>query len=82
MPQLICNTCRVQTVQAYNFKSLCKKSDDALKIFLATGILTKPTLSPSSAAQTNPVILVSIILLKIDFFGFVVFCRLFKLNSL
>ncbi|XP_017781219.1 PREDICTED: zinc finger protein 568-like [Nicrophorus vespilloides] len=42
MPQLICNPCRSQTIGAYNFKTTCKKSDDALKLFLATGNLNKP----------------------------------------
>lgn len=42
MPQLICKTCRKLTQEAYNFKTTCKKSDDALKLFLATGNLIKP----------------------------------------
>nr|XP_023013462.1 zinc finger protein 84-like [Leptinotarsa decemlineata] len=42
MPQLICNTCRSLTIQAYNFKTNCKKADDALRLFLATGQLSKP----------------------------------------
>lgn len=29
-------------MQAYTFKSNCKKADDALKVFLATGQLSKP----------------------------------------
>ncbi|KAJ8927764.1 hypothetical protein NQ314_019768 [Rhamnusium bicolor] len=44
MPQLICNSCRKLTIQAYTFKSNCKKADDALKVFLATGQLSKPYL--------------------------------------
>lgn len=46
MPQLICNNCRQQTIQAYNFKTTCKRSDDALKLFLATGNLIKPARNP------------------------------------
>lgn len=42
MPQLICDNCRRNTTMAYNFKTTCKKSDDALKLFLATGALVKP----------------------------------------
>lgn len=52
MPQLICNNCRVQTVKSYNFKTMCKKSDDALKLFLATGNLIKPILRTSSSTFT------------------------------
>ncbi|CAH1964115.1 unnamed protein product [Acanthoscelides obtectus] len=44
MPQLICNTCRNLTQQAYIFKTNCKKADEALKLFLATGQLSKPYL--------------------------------------
>ncbi|KAF5299352.1 hypothetical protein FQA39_LY02525 [Lamprigera yunnana] len=43
MPQLICSSCRTLTQQAYNFKTTCKQSDDALKLFVATGNLVKPT---------------------------------------
>ncbi|XP_022910874.2 zinc finger protein pita-like [Onthophagus taurus] len=39
MPQLICDKCKTHTQQAYNFKATCKKSDDALKSYLATGDL-------------------------------------------
>ncbi|KAG5891868.1 hypothetical protein JTB14_015887 [Gonioctena quinquepunctata] len=42
MPQLICSNCRNLTLQAYNFKTNCKKADDALRLFLATGQLSKP----------------------------------------
>ncbi|KAJ8920535.1 hypothetical protein NQ315_005404 [Exocentrus adspersus] len=42
MPQLICNYCRKLTLHAYTFKTNCKKADDALKLFLATGQLSKP----------------------------------------
>ncbi|RZC36636.1 suppressor of hairy wing, partial [Asbolus verrucosus] len=42
MPQMICKTCRAQTLQAYTFKTNCKKADDALKVFLATGSLMRP----------------------------------------
>lgn len=42
MPQQICNSCRTLTLQAYAFKTNCKKADDALKVFLATGQLSKP----------------------------------------
>ncbi|KAJ8941142.1 hypothetical protein NQ318_004262 [Aromia moschata] len=42
MPQLICNPCRKLTTQAYTFKTNCKKADDALKVFLVTGQLSKP----------------------------------------
>lgn len=37
MPQLICSNCRLNTIQAYTFKGTCKKSDDALKLYLTTG---------------------------------------------
>ncbi|KRT81579.1 zinc-finger associated domain containing protein [Oryctes borbonicus] len=40
MPQLICNNCRLNTIQAYTFKGTCKKSDDALKLYLTTGNIT------------------------------------------
>lgn len=43
MPQLICRSCRRLTQEAYNFKTTCKKSDDALKLYLATGNLIKPS---------------------------------------
>jgi ribosomal protein S17E len=39
---MICKTCRAQTLQAYTFKTNCKKADDALKVFLATGSLLRP----------------------------------------
>lgn len=42
MPQMICKTCRAQTLQAYTFKTDCKKADDALKVYLATGSLVRP----------------------------------------
>ncbi|XP_063906989.1 zinc finger protein pita-like isoform X1 [Zophobas morio] len=42
MPQMICKTCRAQAQQAYTFKTNCKKADDALKVFLATGSLSRP----------------------------------------
>ncbi|KAF5279541.1 hypothetical protein FQR65_LT03363 [Abscondita terminalis] len=42
MPQLICNSCRTLTQQAYTFKTTCKQSDDALKLYVATGTLIKP----------------------------------------
>lgn len=51
MPQLICETCRLQAYQAYTFKTNCKKADDALKVFLATGTLVKPW----SASDCNEV---------------------------
>lgn len=44
MPQLICKTCRTLTLQAYCFKTSCKRSDDALKLFVATGSLVKPNI--------------------------------------
>lgn len=43
MPQLICNICKELTQQVYNFKTTCKQSDDALKLFVATGNLVKPS---------------------------------------
>lgn len=39
MPQLICEECRTQLKKSYSFKTLCKRSDDSLKLYLATGIL-------------------------------------------
>ncbi|KAK9871174.1 hypothetical protein WA026_011455 [Henosepilachna vigintioctopunctata] len=42
MPQLICADCRTLTSQAYNFKGNCKKADDVLKLFLATGNFRRP----------------------------------------
>ncbi|XP_050517320.1 zinc finger protein 271-like [Diabrotica virgifera virgifera] len=42
MPQFICKDCRNITTQAYIFKTNCKKSDDALKLFLLTGQMAKP----------------------------------------
>lgn len=53
MPQLICRTCRFQTNQAYKFKSTCKKSDDALKLYLATGSLIKPNFNENVACQVR-----------------------------
>lgn len=41
MPQYICEDCCTQTQQSYNFKTICKRSDDSLKLFLATGILKR-----------------------------------------
>ncbi|KAB0800398.1 hypothetical protein PPYR_06138, partial [Photinus pyralis] len=43
MPQLICSICKDLTQQVYNFKTTCKQSDDALKLFVATGNLVKPS---------------------------------------
>ncbi|XP_044729852.1 protein suppressor of hairy wing-like [Chrysoperla carnea] len=45
MPQLICKICRLQTSRSYKFKTHCKQSDDALKLFLATGNFKKPNLT-------------------------------------
>ncbi|CAH1171139.1 unnamed protein product [Phaedon cochleariae] len=42
MPQMICKTCRNLTMKAYTFKLNCKKVDDAFKLFIATGQLSKP----------------------------------------
>ncbi|XP_057661672.1 zinc finger protein 26-like [Diorhabda carinulata] len=42
MPQYICKSCCHLTTQAYIFKMNCKKADDALKLFLVTGQLSKP----------------------------------------
>lgn len=41
MPQMICDDCRSQTGKSYLFKTICKRSDDALKLYLATGVLNK-----------------------------------------
>ncbi|XP_018569397.1 zinc finger protein 235-like [Anoplophora glabripennis] len=53
MPQLICNYCRKLTLQAYNFKTNCKKADDALKLFLATGQFSKPYIQKVEEIKTN-----------------------------
>lgn len=55
MPQLICNPCRSQTLGAYNFKSTCKKADDTLKLYLATGNrkLVKPLLKKRAFSKAN-----------------------------
>lgn len=42
MPQYICKSCCHLTTQAYIFKMNCRKADDALKLFLVTGQLSKP----------------------------------------
>ncbi|VEN43412.1 unnamed protein product [Callosobruchus maculatus] len=63
MPQLICNTCRNLTQQAYIFKTNCKKADEALKLFLATGQLSKPYLQKVeqlSLPAPQPIILNSL----------------------
>lgn len=44
MPQLICDNCRIQTKKSYTFKQICKQSDDALKLYLATGVLKRGNL--------------------------------------
>ncbi|EEZ97251.1 histone-lysine N-methyltransferase PRDM9 [Tribolium castaneum] len=53
MPQLICKTCRAQALQSYTFKTNCKKADDALKVFLATGSLTRPWSQEELNEQTK-----------------------------
>ncbi|XP_018320821.1 zinc finger protein 502 [Agrilus planipennis] len=53
MPQLICRACRYQTQQAYRFKTTCKKADDALKLFLATGNLVKPAELSNESKKRN-----------------------------
>nr|CAH7727062.1 unnamed protein product [Callosobruchus chinensis] len=54
MPQLICHSCRNLTQQAYIFKTNCKKSDEALKLFLATGQLSKPYLQKVEQLKLPP----------------------------
>ncbi|CAH1159062.1 unnamed protein product [Phyllotreta striolata] len=54
MPQFICNTCRNLTSQAYIFKANCKKVDDALKLFLVTGQLTKPNMQNVVQIKVKP----------------------------
>ncbi|XP_060526327.1 transcriptional repressor CTCF-like [Cylas formicarius] len=44
MPQLICGNCKRETARSYIFKTNCKRADDALRLFLYTGKLTKPNL--------------------------------------
>ncbi|XP_050293295.1 zinc finger protein 2-like [Anthonomus grandis grandis] len=44
LPELICEDCKKQTHKSYTFKANCKKSDEALKSYLITGKLVKPTL--------------------------------------
>ncbi|CAG9840371.1 unnamed protein product [Diabrotica balteata] len=54
MPQFICKNCRNITTQAYIFKTNCKKSDDALKLFLLTGQLSKPYMHNVVQIKVSP----------------------------
>lgn len=54
MPQLICDQCKNLTLQSYNFKQNCKKADDALKLYLATGNLTKPLMNSINFENPAP----------------------------
>lgn len=54
MPQYICNSCRELTTQAYIFKTNCKKADDALKLFLVTGQLSKPYMQNVVQIRVHP----------------------------
>ncbi|KAH0564015.1 uncharacterized protein LOC123273191 [Cotesia glomerata] len=42
MPQMICKMCRWNLDRSYKFKLQCKKADDALRAYPATGVLPRP----------------------------------------
>lgn len=52
MPQMICDECRYQAKKSYLFKAMCKKSDDALKLYLATGIF--PNIEKEDILKARP----------------------------
>ncbi|XP_034945650.1 uncharacterized protein [Chelonus insularis] len=52
MPQMICNYCRWNLDRSYKFKQQCKKADEALRAYPATGVLPRP-FPPITNDSTN-----------------------------